>query len=189
MRLNPFNVKRLNLLTRVTPVTPQTPHWRGAAIAIGVLSSFGAIAAIAPAAQAQPSQGAECGQVLRLAEDTGDQLGNLFRNASDPAQLFGNVATITETAAASYAAMALADPQLQEYQSGFVTVYTAISAVSQRLYDAEQAGDTAAAQAAFQDFQTAVRPEGALIDATIDYCIGGSDTPTTYDSDDSSATD
>ena len=124
--------------------------------------------------QAQSGQGAECALVLNLANGTGDQLASLFSNSEiSMAQLFGEVATITKATAASYAAMELADPQLQAFQADFVTVYSGISAASQQLSDAEQADDLAAAGVAFQDFRVATRPEGALIDAAINYCITG----------------
>lgn len=149
---------------------PRQPRWLHRTLAGSLIAGS---LAIAPASLAQSTSfSAECGQVLSLANETGDQLVTVFRDAPDPGLIFDQVATITGTTADTYAAMTLTDPQLQAFQTDFVTVYSTISDVSRRLYSAEQTNDQETVQATYDEFRVAIRPERPLIQATLEYCVG-----------------
>lgn len=88
----------------------------------------------------------------------------------DDVESMNRIADIADTAKSQMESLQLSDPQLKEYQTRFVAMYTDTTQATRDLVASVGQKDTDAARTAFDALQTATAQEGPLVNEVNTYC-------------------
>lgn len=119
------------------------------------------------------SKFSQCEKVFAIANDVANQTKSLTDSGkTKDIKAFLQAADVMEQAAQNLANLPLKDPQLIEYQTGFVTMYRDYAQATRDIVQARDNQDISAAKAAQEKVQQAGRSERTLGDGINGYCKG-----------------
>jgi hypothetical protein len=150
---------------------------RGSAVILALISGIISIPTTAlalrrelPAQKQAVSPSEECNELISVANQAVADV-QMVTSQSDPSsQSLLALADITEQAGITMEAIAITDPQLQDYQAQFVEMYVATTRASRDLVTAVEQDDPSAAQDAYASLLQATSQEGVLVNAVNIYC-------------------
>jgi hypothetical protein len=113
----------------------------------------------------------QCSKLIGIANQAVSGVKAVSENPKpDNIDSMNKIADVANTAKASMQELQLADPQLKDYQTRFVAMYTDTNKATRDLVAAAQSKDAQAAQQAFESLKTATAQEGPLVSAVNGYC-------------------
>ncbi len=131
-----------------------------------VLLSLGLV--LASCSETKVSQ---CSKLIDIANQAVNGVKSVSENPNpDNIDSMNKIADVASTAKASMQELPLSDPQLKDYQTRFVSMYTDTNQATLNLVSAAKAKDSQAAQQAFEALKTATAQEEPLVTAVNDYC-------------------
>lgn len=138
----------------------------------GLAFSLSTIASLLIASCA-PTKYDQCNAVITIANETVNQARDLTdRGQTSDRQAMLQAADAMEEAALEMEALSLNDPQLQDYQAGFVKMYRDTAQATRDFIKASENYDREAAKSAQKRLQQATAPEKELVTGINNYCNG-----------------
>jgi hypothetical protein len=113
----------------------------------------------------------QCSKLIDIANQAVTGVKSVSESPNpDNIDSMNKIADVANTAKASMQELQLADPQLKDYQTRFVDMYTNTNQATRDLVSAAEAKNAQAAQTAFDALKTATAQEGPLVTAVNEYC-------------------
>lgn len=113
----------------------------------------------------------QCSKLIEIANQAVTGVKSVSENPTpDNIASMNKIADVANTAKASMQELQLSDPQLKDYQTRFVSMYTDTNQATRALVSAAEAKDAQAAQQAFEALKTATAQEGPLVNEINGYC-------------------
>jgi hypothetical protein len=121
----------------------------------------------------------QCSKLINIANQAVTGVKTVSENPNpDNIESMNKIADVANNAKSEMEALQLADGQLKDYQTRFVTMYTDTNKATRDLVSAAEAKDAQAARQAFDALKTATAQEGPLVNEVNSYCKASA-TPTT----------
>ncbi|MBW4468398.1 MAG: hypothetical protein KME07_23475 [Pegethrix bostrychoides GSE-TBD4-15B] len=122
-------------------------------------------------ASCSDSKVSQCSKLIEIANQAVTGVKAVSENPNpDNINSMNKIADVANTAKASMQELSLSDPQLRDYQTRFVAMYTDTNQATRDLVTAAEAKNAQSAQQAFESLKTATAQEGPLVTAVNDYC-------------------
>ncbi|HIK55578.1 MAG TPA: hypothetical protein IGS37_10505 [Synechococcales cyanobacterium M55_K2018_004] len=138
----------------------------------GYLSAIAFIAFFATSCS--ESRSSQCSRLIAVANRAvGEMQAIIQTNTTPNYSAYLKVAETVDNAKAAMEAIELNDPQLQEFQSRFISLYSELGKSSRALSEAIQKEDIQAAESAQQAFEAATNKEPPLVNEVNLYCNPG----------------
>lgn len=117
------------------------------------------------------SKVSQCNKLIEIANRAVSGVREVSENPKpDSIESMNRIADVANAAKAEMEGLQLSDPQLKDYKTRFITMYTDTNQATRDLVAAADKKDATAAQQAFEALQTATSQEGPLVNEVNAYC-------------------